>query len=469
MSYENFKPLGGPIKDFIVRELEAVTALHDARLPMALWELGVIHLSQFANPDSSIERGLECIRRSAESGDPRAKALAHRLHEAFERREVCEISHHTRIQWLQDAACAGSFLARAELGALDASLAEKAWTIYAASCYDTLITNVTDLCDVSLPVSERDDSALHRAAATGRVFDVEFLLTNTSIDINYGNLDGETPLLSACRFGQLDTALLLLRNGANASLTNKLGENSLHFAWCFDTGSSQLIVDELIARGASLGAKARARYAFSALDVLPLPSGTPIQRAAARRRLDLVLLFQRHENSINPGNGNTARRMLLWALRLHDIDTLEFILDFSTRHSSCKPGLAPIVNTEWLHQGEQRSLLKAACGGWISGTNNGCDLPLHFWLACCFGKEWKMVIRRSIALYVEFLVIYDLDSERKMDDAITWAFQNSCYDTMAALLHLKFEKTSGQRSRLHNYDALKWNLNAINVSVKYVM
>ena len=471
VSYNSFKYLGGPIKDFIVEGLEAVVAASrddDRRLSMALWELGVVHLSRFANPDSSIERGLECIRRSAESGDPRAQATAHRLHESFhgnvngngKSRKQYRIPHHTHVKYLQAAACAGSAIATAELQLLDVSLAEEAQATYAASYYGTLTTHV------DLKINLSDDSALHRAAAMGEVADVEYLLANELIDVDHRNADLETPLLSACRFGQIKTALLLLQNGADPSLVNNLGENGLHFAWCFDTSSSKMIVEELIDKGASLEAKAKARHVLPTMDLLPICSGTPIQRAAARRRLDLVLLFQDRQNTIKPGNGNTARWILLWALRLHDPALLEFILDFSTHHSSRKANLTPIFKARWHCQGGRRTMIEAACSGWVSGTYNGCDLPLQFWLACSFGKEWRSAIKTSLKIFVEFILRpeYEYNLEPSLDRAILWAFGESYYDALTSLLDIKFRQTSGTRSHLRNLDAFQWTLNAINVS-----
>ncbi|KEY73155.1 hypothetical protein S7711_09594 [Stachybotrys chartarum IBT 7711] len=65
-SYQNFKHPSGYIKDYLVQELKAIAGLEDdARLPMVLWELGVVHLSRYAHPDSSAMQGLEYIRPSA--------------------------------------------------------------------------------------------------------------------------------------------------------------------------------------------------------------------------------------------------------------------------------------------------------------------------------------------------------------------------------------------------------------------
>ncbi|KFA78640.1 hypothetical protein S40288_09063 [Stachybotrys chartarum IBT 40288] len=98
---------------------------------------------------------------------------------------------------------------------------------------------------------------------------------------------------SASRFGQTEVVLALLHHGTDASLTNSLGENTLHCAWCFDCPS------------------AMANVGTPELDVLPLVSGTPVRCAAARRRLDIVLLFQDNENITSPGKGNAAQRMLI--------------------------------------------------------------------------------------------------------------------------------------------------------------
>ncbi|KAH7322654.1 hypothetical protein B0I35DRAFT_426204 [Stachybotrys elegans] len=465
ISYENFKHVRGPIKEYIVKELEVVVNKQDARVASALWELGLLYLSRYADPDASISRGLEYVRQSADLGDVRAQCMAHRLHEAFQGQKSPEISGHIWSDWLLKAARNGSLIAAEELSSANALLAQEARASYAASCYEVLYSDEGEPRESSSMLPNRKSTRLHQAAATGDLSLVKSLLANTSINIDARDADGDTPLLSSCRFGQPDTALLLLRSGADASLTNNRGENGLHLAWCFDDARCESVVNGLITGGASLWAEALSSTAAADMDILPIVSGTPLQRAAARRRLDLVFIFQRYENTMEPSNGNKARRIFLYALRLHDTRLLEYMIDFCRNHPSSDSRLVNLTDTKWFYQGTHLSLPQAACAGWVSGHRNGCDLPLQIWLACSFGGDWEKVLQDSLQIFVDFYIHEQETPGPGIDKAILWAFEERYHDTFERLYHLRIRRLK-EVSVLANTTALRWEFHdAINVAV----
>lgn len=449
--------MNGPFKDALVASLDRIIRTDDPRSPKALWELGVIFTSHFAGPDSSIEEGLQFIQNSAEAGDPRAKALCHRLHEAFGSQRLGKMTERQHIQWLEEAAQVGHQSALEDLRRLSPSSAIKAQALHAARFYEPLDDDDVSAITATKVISTRGDLALHRAAATGRIDQIEALLQVSDIEVNARNMEGDTPLIAACRFGQLKAVLLLLDYGADASIRNSFGENALHYAWCFNTTQSEIVVRRLISSGAQVSDTSNRKIVREDLDLLPILPGTALERAAGRARLDLVLLFLEHDNLLAPSNGALARRMLLWSLRLHDTDLQEYLVDSCLLDpATYDPNLAPMSKTTWLHRGEQRSLLDAACIGWVSNGGAGCNVPTRFWFACRHGKAWKPVVYSSIVRLMGFLGGSLPDVEKYVNMSIKWAFRSSLYDAFTALLRFKFESTPGRTARMYEFEALTW-------------
>ena len=87
-----------------------------------------------------------------------------------------------------------------------------------------------------------------------------------------------------------------------------------------------------------------------------------------------------------------------------------------------------MVDTKWLYKGQHRSLLEAVCMGGVSGSRDGCDLPLRFWLACSFGKEWRTTMKTHVEFISYTMVLNDGKHSGLIDDAILWAFEEAYYD-----------------------------------------
>jgi len=85
-----------------------------------------------------------------------------------------------------------------------------------------------------LVVNLRGDHILHAAAAIGARGMLMPLLEEGTLSVNQRNARGETALLCACRSGHADVVLLLLDNGADASLQALNGESPLHWLSSFD-------------------------------------------------------------------------------------------------------------------------------------------------------------------------------------------------------------------------------------------
>lgn len=206
---------------------------------------------------------------------------------------------------------------------------------------------------------------------------------------------------------------------------------------------------------------------MSELDILPVLPGTPVERAAGRVRHDLVLVFIELGSLYGPSNGRLARRLLLWALRLHDTHLVDVLLQsIIFDPSRFDSALAPIIDTKWLHQGEERSLIDAACGGWVSGAGIGCHYPLQIWLIMRHGHGWKHAIHNSISRLKSLEGYYEID----VDTSIQWAFRESLYDALISLVHYKIEIAAihGLRCPPSNDNHLIWNLGTENTYIMLV-
>ncbi|KAI0378058.1 hypothetical protein F5Y04DRAFT_166417 [Hypomontagnella monticulosa] len=453
ISHESLKDFAGPFKDKVTAELKRTCGIIDhPRRPKALWELGIMCLSRFANPDASIDEGLGYVLQAAQEGEARAETFCHQLYAAFGR--VCPSSDEAILRRLTNAAVAGYRPALAALWERDRSIAVKAQAAIAEAFFGSR------QADASI-------SPLHKAAAMGKPRDVATLLKKGDCDINKRSDEGDTPLILACRFGNAQTALLLLDCDAKASIRNKSGENPLHYAWCFDTKDGPILIRKLVAKGAGLHDISRRQAPPSELDIFPVLSGTPIERVAGRLRHDLVLVLIELGGLRGPSNGRLARRLLLYALRLHDTDLIEILLpSVIYEPSGYDAELLPIIKTKWLYQGEERSLLDAACAGWATGAGVGLH-TMRVWLVLRHGARWRHAIYDCISLLKRLRPSGGEPwiTKKTVDNSIKWAFRESRYDALLALLRIKFEFKSARNSLLCPIEPLTWNMGDLNATV----
>lgn len=476
INYEAFKTLSGSLKDLLVLSLEQIVQDGgDQRRSKAMYELAVITLSKFASPDASIEEGITYLFTAADAGDIRAKGLYHRLSNFYLKPAFFQVTDTLTEQWLYDAAVAGHHVAMEDLMNINSSKAmgartEQAIRTFDFKCEDTSVEPV-DVKDRILlylsqqnvktvdeySTSSRGDTLTHWAAASGNTSFLEILLVVFKASLDTPNELGDTPLILATRFGQYETVKLLLKHGANAATTNNSGENPLHYVWAFGIDEATEIIISLEDAGANPFQEAKGRLHDIFLEVLPQVPGIPLERAAARNRLDLVKLFMlRHP--VLPRNGNISRRLLLWSIRLHNVDMQNFLMKYAEDDNTddgISGNLCPMIKTTWTHNGQQRSFLEAACLGWISPERQGSELPINFWGACCHGADWEGTLEKSLG----FLTSSEpqlIEMENSIDRSITTAFQHQNQEAFSLLLDLKVRITDGSMSRLRTVRHLAW-------------
>ncbi|PWY73020.1 ankyrin [Aspergillus heteromorphus CBS 117.55] len=145
-------------------------------------------------------------------------------------------------------------------------------------------------------VNKRGDRILHLAASAGRFQAIESLLgAFPSLTIDQRNDRGETPLLCACRAGQLTTVTRLLELGADPAFAAANGETCMHWLVSFNDEDIQTIGEALLEKGAKMREFTRERISYSefngTIDVdFQLP-GTPLTWAIHNDRPCIVKLL----------------------------------------------------------------------------------------------------------------------------------------------------------------------------------
>jgi hypothetical protein len=80
-------------------------------------------------------------------------------------------------------------------------------------------------------ISDTEWNVLHITAMGGDIDCINWVLANTSIDINSTNNDGDTPLKYAISYENLDAAKLLVEKGGNLFIKNDVGQSSMDLSF----------------------------------------------------------------------------------------------------------------------------------------------------------------------------------------------------------------------------------------------
>lgn len=169
-------------------------------------------------------------------------------------------------------------------------------------------------------------SMLHLAASCGLRKSLSYIISREIVDINCVDTRGETPLLRACRSGHYFIVMELLEAGADASIASYTDETPLHWLLSFDGKYVGEICQKLTQGLGQDGLDAIAsevKYIYCAENAFV--GGTPLMRAVARNRLDVIhtLLDAGANPSFTFGDGSSALRL---AAQLHYPEILATLL-----------------------------------------------------------------------------------------------------------------------------------------------
>ncbi|XP_046558660.1 serine/threonine-protein phosphatase 6 regulatory ankyrin repeat subunit B-like isoform X2 [Haliotis rubra] len=226
--------------------------------------------------------------------------------------------------------------------------------------------------DVSL-VDDGGENILHCACLGGDRKTVEFVLSLDGVDVNSRGGRSSTPVMVAARRGHGDVVELLVSRGADVSLVDDDGNNTLHWAcWRGDRKTVEFVLSldrvDINSRGGG--------------------SWTPVMWAARWRHRDMVeLLVSRGADvSLVDDDGNNT---LHWACWRGDRKTVEFVLSLDRVDINSRGGgsWTPVMwAARWRHRDMVELLVSR--GADVSLVDDVGDNTLHF---ACAGGDRKTV------------------------------------------------------------------------------
>jgi ankyrin repeat protein len=272
---------------------------------------------------STLETGLKWLAEAAEAGCDRAQAIFYRIYTTLGKPLPASHAHRT-VLWLLNSASKGFFQPledmREHIGleAIDDVLrtlrfkysgtgsqryddllqrheSRQPWEISAVQIQklDTNLTQMYKSKDQGYIHGgggfRNGDNILHHAASCGLRKTVDYLIGKDSNNINCINISGETPLLLACRSGHYFVTMQLLEADADPKIASHSGDTPLHWLLSFDSNHLREVCRHLVAKldQNSLNAVA-SEWGYIHCGENKCVLGTPLMRAVARNRLDVV-------------------------------------------------------------------------------------------------------------------------------------------------------------------------------------
>lgn len=332
----------------------------------------------------NVDRGLYFLVLAAELGSRNHRALALRMHEAFDR-QMPESLVSKSLGWLMEAAADGSMTAAEDLkehghdSELQTALAllqsrycgtgeeifgyneaaEALSTQDEAKCREYLTAQSKEARDTGQDYS---GYLLGLGATYGSPYASDILVKEFAAEINDVNSRGDTALLFAARCGHLSVLLALLRLGASPKSTGEKDDTPLHWLCSFADEEVPVAATALRNAGADVDAPAGeykpgdgAKYSETIF-----VAGTPLHRAVARNKPAAVQALLDHGADVHsPAGGDSDMTRFALAVLLHYPHILRLIL------SSMEEG-------SWLTTPSGKSILVSAIdGGSIYGATMG--------------------------------------------------------------------------------------------------
>ncbi|XP_071116451.1 ankyrin repeat domain-containing protein 50-like [Haliotis cracherodii] len=251
--------------------------------------------------------------------------------------------------------------------------------------------------DVSL-VDEYGNNTLHHACIGGDIETVKFVLSLNVVDINSRGWGSRTPVMRAALYRHRKVEELLVSKGADVSLVDVVGNNTLHWA-CrggdFETVEFVLSLNVVDINSRGVGGR------------------TPVMRAAEEGHRDVVelLVSKGADVSLVDEDGDSILHLACWG---GDVETVEFVLSLNLVDINSRGGgsRTPVVRAAERGHRDLVELLVSK-GADVSLVDVVGDNILHW---ACWGGEMETV---------EFVLsqsVVDVDARNNSGrTAVDWA------------------------------------------------
>ncbi|PYH94510.1 kinase-like protein [Aspergillus ellipticus CBS 707.79] len=316
-------------------------------------------------------------------------------------------------------------------------------------------------------VNKRGDRILHLAASANRVHAIESLLDAfPSLTIDQRNDKGETPLLCACRAGQVATVTRLLELGADPSIAAPNGETCMHWLVSFKDEDIATVGAALVEKGARMREFTRQRISYSEFDGtidvdFQLP-GTPLIWAIHndRPRIIQFLLENSPEASLcldwakgQPGALSPAS----YAAYYHHAECLELLIN-ALNDAKLTYSMEPII-TAAAHAADTFSMI----------LRNGprYEERLRQTLNLCLRKSNHIVFATGVGGFDTNLLYYAVSEGH--DKAVEYLLSNEVKQLVESFEHPPepcrpgayspddINRPTGEDRRTPVLEAIRWN------------
>lgn len=440
-----FREAGGVIRSWISQGLGRIVSAgnSDPRYVPALFELGIIHIIRFDDPEANTATGLHYLWLAASKGSWRAQVLYFQLQRALSC--VAHQDHEqTRKHWLLSAAANGSQVALDELSQSDPESARTALTRYGL--------RFIEMADYpkSSPVDRETLFEVHQAAASGSLAMKLPPLQNSRQLLNLTNGYGDTPLITACRFGQYASAMALIELQADASISNLVNENAFHFLWRFSASEAESLSLALSKAGGNPVQRAsfsdyRAEYGLDCRWM-----STPAERLIFTDRLDILRCYLNFDFVQNADYTLQLCQLLLLSVNLHQTNTQKLLL----RHLE-HFGINLASAAQMLHGDPNQMWSELAINELSYAQYAYFNLPKQLSLLIHHGKAHIDAMRGTIDNFVLNGSAGELN-EASLDKFIMSAFRNGASSTFQHLMNIKIAATNASNARPGSLHILCW-------------
>jgi hypothetical protein len=407
--YQSLDNMSDILKGQVLRSLEHVAQdEQDERCAEASYELCVCLLSGFGT-ETDHAAAARWLVRAAQKNEPWAKSVARHLLDAVGHDNA--VSPSVLENWLLEAASAGSWMALQSLHDMSSPHHEQAFRMHRA-----LLNSPRDetgaILEDKTGLAEADDPGecpLHFSAISGNIddFSTENLRSLAGSGdmggmINRANINGDSPLMCACRAGRADVILRLIELKADVNTVNKQGENCLHLLPCLHRDVWETIATKLVQAGADWTHQSHGSSMIGRFDIRVTVAGCPMVRAVTLNKPGLLDVLLRLESRFQKPLDTRAsrvqlsniKRMIALACRCNYSEILETL----ARH---RPDAfdSTALNTMWFwSEGRQYTLAALAIKGCVSDRPElGIDVPEKFWRFLNNGRNCDQELIRTLA------------------------------------------------------------------------
>jgi ankyrin repeat protein len=418
------------------------TTIDDVARGYAALEIGCSYITGYGHASKDFDAALAWIERSRIWSA--ARFISSRLHYALGKKVTLDEAQFNELMY---CASQGSDIAMEEVQRLNPEKGQAVLRLrrehlegVGSMIFDIKTSdrfNVHDVDELERQITQADMPPaaevevvpgkvrlLHFAASRGEPNAIECLIRN-GCDVNAVDVEGETPLLFACRAGHPATALALLKNGADITLSRRsTKETPLHWAVNIDGDRVEEVIRAMPSDQLSTLLNAQAENPSYGAAITPAyGDGTPLTWAVAFNRPELLTVLLDLGADPWVESSYTRHCAVVLAASLHRSETLEMMLrKYPTTKDVCQEALNDAL-VEAIVYGLPLRML-------VHGPNHQQAMKRTIDVLLTAGADLEKLKHRNLKATALYLAVENAEL-----DVVDHLLQNGCkeyIDTMCA-------------------------------------